>query len=343
MTQPFSPDARPLISLVIPVFNEEPNIAPLHTEIARVADSLQNDYRFEFLFTDNCSTDRTFEILAERAETDHRIRVLRFSKNFGFQRSILTGYLNARGDAAIQLDADLQDPPTLVPQMLEKWREGYDVVYGIRRKRKEHPALNAARKVFYGLIDSISESGAPRGAGDFRLVSRRVLEALRSIKGSIPYIRGTISEIGFKQTGLVYDREARRAGASKFNIAKLIAFALDAIIHQSTMPLRISGYAAALIGALSLVGIAIYAALYITSGSTWPTGFATLALLILVSMLMNAAFFAVMGAYIAQIYQTNKGLPVSIVESVVDHSGPSAETRDDTPTNAAVARRPNKD
>lgn len=312
-------EVRPLISLVIPVFNEELNIKPLHEEISRVATSLEDEYRFEFLFTDNCSTDRTFELLVERAEQDNRIRVLRFSKNFGFQRSILTGYLNARGEAAIQLDADLQDPPALIPEMLAKWRAGHDVVYGIRRKRKENRLLTAARNIFYGLVDSISESGAPRGAGDFRLVSRRVLNVLGAIKGSIPYIRGTISEIGFKQTGIVYDRDARRAGSSKFKLGKLIAFALDAIVHQSTLPLRISGYVAAAIGMFSLLGILGYVILYLTNGAAWPTGFATLALLILVSMLMNAAFFAVLGAYVGQIYQSNKGLPVSVIDSVVDY------------------------
>lgn len=318
-------DQLPLISLVIPVFNEEPNIEPLHTEISRVADSLSNEYRFEFLFTDNCSTDRTFEILAARSHVDHRIRVLRFSRNFGFQRSILTGYVNARGEAAIQLDADLQDPPSLIPQMLDKWRKGYDVVYGVRRKRKESAALSFARNIFYSVVDSISEHGAPRGAGDFRLVSRRVLDVLTKIRGSVPYIRGTISEIGFKQTGIIYDRDARRSGVSKFNFVKLLSFALDAIINQSTLPLRLSGYAAVIIGILSLLGIALYVGLYALSGTSWPTGFATLTLLILISMFMNALFFAVIGAYVGQLYTRAKGLPVSIIDQTIDH-GPVTRT-----------------
>src|SRR5690606_25708718 len=129
-----------LISIVVPVYNEEDNIPRLLTELNRVTAALR-DYDFEFVFTDNCSTDRTFELLAQYAQDDRRIRVYRFSRNFGFQRSILTGYLKCRGDAAIQLDADLQDPPQLIGSMLEKWREGYDVVYGIRRKRKEGAVL----------------------------------------------------------------------------------------------------------------------------------------------------------------------------------------------------------
>lgn len=320
MTINAQPKHLPLISLVIPVFNEEPNIETLHTEISRVADSLVDEYRFEFLFTDNCSTDRTFELLLERSEADHRIRVLRFSRNFGFQRSILTGYTNARGEAAIQLDADLQDPPSLIPQMLEKWHQGYDVVYGVRRKRKENPALSVARNLFYRLVDSISEHGAPRGAGDFRLVSRRVLDVLTKIEGSVPYIRGTISEIGFKQVGIVYDRDPRRAGASKFSLGKLVSFAMDAIINQSTLPLKISGYVAALIGTLSMLAIVVYGALYTINGSNWPTGFATLALLVLVSMFINSLFFAVIGAYIGQMYLQAKGLPISIIDQTIDHN-----------------------
>jgi len=320
---------RPLISLVIPVFNEEPNIDRLYAEINRVADSLRDVYRFEFLFTDNRSVDRTFEKLAELSQDDRRIRVIRFSRNFGFQRSILTGYLNARGDAAIQLDADLQDPPALIPDMLEKWRAGYDVVYGVRRRRKENPILSWMRDVFYAMIDTISETGSPRGAGDFRLISRRVLDVLHSFKGSTPYIRGTISEIGFAQIGIPYDRDERRAGQSKFKLKKLISFAADAIVHQSTLPLRLSAYIAGMIAVLSLCGILAYAALYIARGETWPTGFATLALLILLSTFMNACFFAILGAYIGQIHQSGKGLPISIPDQVIDHPSDESEpTRD---------------
>lgn len=324
MTHPRIDSGLPLISLVIPVFNEELNIGPLYAETTKVIDSLEDRYRFEFVFTDNCSSDRTFEVLSELADSDERIRVIRFSRNFGFQRSILTGYLSARGEAAIQLDADLQDPPSLIPQMLEKWREGYEVVYGIRRKRKEHPVLSASRKLFYGIISSISENGAPQGAGDFRLISRRVLNVLAEIKGSVPYIRGTISDIGFKQTGIIYDRDQRQAGTSKFSFSKLVGFALDAIVHQSTLPLRLSAYTAVLVGSLSLIAIVVYLVLYVMNGSTWPTGFVTLTILILLSLFMNAFFFAVIGAYIGQLHLNAKGLPISVVDRVIDHGAHQA-------------------
>lgn len=151
---------RKLITLSVPVYNEEKNIDRLCKELAALA-SCEPDYDFEFLFTDNASDDKTFEMLADRANSDPRIRVLRFSRNFGFQKSILTNYLNARGAAAVQLDADLQDPPMLVREFLRSWEEGYKVVYGIRRHRKENFLVNAGRKLFYSLISSMSTFHVP--------------------------------------------------------------------------------------------------------------------------------------------------------------------------------------
>ena len=162
----------------------------------------QREIDFEFVFTDNASTDATFQKLAEVALTEPRVRVFRFSRNFGFQRSILFNLLEARGRAAIQIDADLQDPPELCSEFLKKWEEGYEVVYGIRRQRPEGLLLKLARKMHYRLLRALSEIEVPVDAGDFRLVDRKVIENLRNLKDRDPYLRGIIASIGFSQIGI---------------------------------------------------------------------------------------------------------------------------------------------
>jgi dolichol-phosphate mannosyltransferase len=230
---------RPLVSLVVPVFNEEDNVMPFYADVRRVIDPLASRFDFEFVFTDNHSTDRTPEMLRELARTDPRIRAYRLSRNFGYQRSILTAYLKCSGDAAIQLDCDLQDPTDLIVQFLDRWQEGYDVVYGTRVSRLESWKWSLARKVFYWLVDFLSEDPIPLDAGDFRLVSRRVIEELRRIDDTRPYLRGTIATLGFSQLGIDYNRGARVRGASKFSIYDNVMLALDGIINQSVVPLRV--------------------------------------------------------------------------------------------------------
>lgn len=308
-----------LISIIVPVYNEETNIPSLLERLSALHKTLEKQYDMEFVFTDNCSTDRTFELLAEHGLKDKRIRVFRFSRNFGFQRSILTGFLRARGDVAIQLDADLQDPPELIPDFLEQWENGYDVVYGIRKKRQEGRLITFTRKVYYKLLNAISDYPVAADAGDFRLISRRVIEVLRSMQSEIPYIRGTISEIGFPQVGIPYDRDARTSGESKFRLFKLIGFALDGFIHQSSLPLRLSAYfgmGTAGVGAIFLIR---YIYKFFTSGPDWPAGFATLTFLMVFTIISNAIFFAIIGEYLGRIYKRGKGLPITIIDQTIDH------------------------
>ena len=194
--------SKKLVSVVVPVFNEEENVARLHAAVTETMAPLGERYDWEFVFTDNHSSDRTFELLEGLAKQDPRVRAFRFSRNFGFQRSIWTGYALARGDAAVQLDCDLQDPPGLIPEFLRLWEQGYKVVYGIRRSRPEGWWINLYRKVFYRLIDFLSEDDLPKDAGDFRLVDRRVLDELRLIHDQQPYLRGSIAALGFRQIGV---------------------------------------------------------------------------------------------------------------------------------------------
>ena len=305
---------KPLISLVVPVYNEELNIRPFHEAVLEAVAPLDQEFAFEFVFTDNHSEDGTFAELSALAQRDTRVRVFRFSRNFGYQRSILTGYTRARGDAAIQLDVDLQDPPSLIERFLREWQAGADVVYGVRTMRQEGFIVTLQRRAFYRLIDLLSEHPLPRDAGDFRLVSRRVIDLLISFEDSQPYLRGTIATLGFKQVGIPYERAARVRGTSKFPFARLLSLAIDGILNHSTLPLRAAtfvGLGMALAAFLLAFG---YAAAKLVFHTDWPAGFTTLVALILLGAGLNAMLLGVVGEYLARIYRQMRKEPLTIVE-----------------------------
>lgn len=309
---------RPLVSIIVPVYNEEENVRPFYDAVAAVAASLDGDYRFEFIFTDNHSEDRTFEILGEIADRDPRVCVYRFSRNFGFQNSIFTGYMMARGDAAIQIDCDLQDPPALIADFLRQWRHGYQVVYGVRRSRSESPLASKARNAFYRLIDKISERHLPHDAGDFRLIDRRVIDELAKHHDRSPYLRGIVADIGFRQIGIAYDRASRQRGRSKFNLISLVNLGIDGIVSHSMLPLRISLYSGLIIAALC-VAVSIGFTIYRFFGDyTWPAGFVFLSVGIMMSLAINMIIFGVFGEYIGRIHKQVVQKPMTIVDRIID-------------------------
>jgi polyisoprenyl-phosphate glycosyltransferase len=308
----------PLISIVVPVYNEEPNIQPFYDAIVSFSERLSSRFRFEFVFTDNHSKDRTFELLYVLAQSDSRVRVYRFSRNFGYQRSIMTGYAQARGEAAVQLDCDLQDPPELIETFLDRWQAGAEVVYGVRVKRQEGMGISMARSVFYRLVDKLSEDQIPVDAGDFRLVSRRVIEVLRTFDDAQPYLRGTIAGLGFEQVGIEYSRAARIHGESKFPFSKLVSLAIDGILNHSTVPLRISTYFGLGASVLTLIGLLGYLIAKLAFRSEWPAGFATLAALILASISINAMLLGIIGEYLGRMYRQMRHRPLTILETVID-------------------------
>jgi glycosyltransferase involved in cell wall biosynthesis len=320
---------KPLISLVVPVYNEEDNLALLYNAVSAVIDPLADQYDFEFVFTDNHSTDTTPQLLRELAHTDKRVRAFRFSRNFGYQRSILTAYLMSRGAAAIQLDCDLQDPPEMIPIFLEKWRQGSDVVYGVRKSRLEATRWTVARKIFYWLVDFLSEDPIPRDAGDFRLISRRVIDLLKSFEDAQPYLRGTIATLGFTQVGIPYSRNARVRGESKFPFSKLVSLAIDGILNHSVVPLRLATYFGLAVSAITLLSIIGYAIAKLFLGSQWPAGFATIAALILASISINAMLLGIIGEYLGRMYHQLKKQPLTIIEDVAGI--PSEVSRPATP------------
>jgi len=320
-------DRRKLITICVPVLNEAANIGTLYAAFVELRQQLADRYRFEFLFTDNHSSDGTFDLLSELAQRDSSVRVLRFSRNFGFQRSVLTGYLNARGDAVIQLDCDLQDPPSLIPRLLELWEAGNQVVYGVRSKRQEGRFITFTRQCFYRLIHRLSEHALPLDAGDFRLVDRRVIDELAKIDDATPYVRGTIAAMGFNQVGVPYERAARQGGESKFRCRDLVNLALDGMFNHSFVPLRLATYVSFAIALATFVLILAYTIGRMFFAQSWPAGFATLVVMILMSISLNALFFGILGEYIARIYRQVKKTPLTIVEKELN----PAEKRQEPP------------
>jgi glycosyltransferase involved in cell wall biosynthesis len=320
------PAGQKLITVSIPVYNEGQNIDPLLTRLRAVAAS-KPEYRFEFLFTDNASSDDTFERLAEEARRDDRMRVLRFTRNFGFQASILVNYLNSRGAAAIQIDADLQDPPELIPEFLAAWENGYRVVYGIRRTRPENPLVAGARKLYYRLLHRLSDAQVPIDAGDFRLIDRTIIEHLRAVKDNSPYLRGIIAQLGYPQIGIPYDRAGRKAGNSKFGLASLLRLAIDGICSQSSKPLEFITLFGFLLSLLSVAAAIFYFVWFLLVTRVPSPGFTTLVILVLLSTGMNAAFVGLLGEYIGRIFRNTREIPGPIIQQRIDSAGITANPR----------------
>ena len=253
------------------------------------------------------------------------MRVIRFSRTGGYQRSVLVAYQSARGDCAVQVDCDLQDPPELIPDMLALWRRGNKVVHGVRRSLPDKAPVRAARRLFYRLLRALSDDDLPANAGEFRLVDRCILDELRKVEDTSPYVRGLISAMGFAQTGLIYDRVARTAGTSKFPLGKMIGMAVDGLLNHSLVPLRIASLTALVAGSLTFVLILVYLAAHFAFGQTWPAGFTTSTLLQLMSIMLNAMFFGILGEYVGRIFMQVKRRPLPIIETTVN-SEPLAVT-----------------
>ena len=326
---------RRLISIVIPVFNEEANIERAYEAVVAVFDGINDRYDFEIVFTDNHSTDRSPEMLAALCARDHRVRRARFSRNFGFNRSVLTGYRLARGDAAVQIDCDLQDSPDLIPEFLDLWTKGHDVVVGVRRQREEGRLLQGARRVFYRVLNWISEDNLVVDGGDFRLIDRSILEQLRTIHDAMPYVRGLTSVLAKNQIGVQYDRQSRKYGQSKFPLRRLTGLAMEGIFAHSTVPLRIASY----IGIIVAVATGLLSGIYILGrlmfDADWPTGFATTTVLLLFSISLNAIFLGIIGEYLSRIYNQVRRRPTTVIANAVNFDGKSNADEAEQPQAAA--------
>jgi len=304
---------KPLITISIPVLNEEENLSPLYSRLTALANKMKGKCDFEFLFSDNHSSDNTWPSIEVLAAKDPRVKAIRFSKDFGFQRSILANYMHASGDAIMQIDADLQDPPEMLEAFFQYWIDGYDVVYGIRASRPEGRAVTNFRKFGYWAINKLSEDPIPRNAGDFRLVDRKVVDALLKMKTKDPYIRGMIANLGFNQIGVSYDRMPRTAGNSKFNYSRLAKLGLTAIYNHSTIPLKLGTYLGATILLTTTIGSGYYVFLRL-SHPDLPQGMASLHIVVLFGIGLVSFLLGIIGEYVLRIYIILRSDPVAVVE-----------------------------
>lgn len=314
------------VSVLIPAYNEEANVDRAYQAIVAVFRTLP-DYEYEIIVTDNHSTDRTFPILKELAANDPRLRVIRFARNYGYQRSLLVAYKAATGACSVQIDCDLQDPPELIPRMLELWRQGHQIVYGIRRSLADGWFVGWLRRSFYSVIRMMSEDDLPLNAGEFRLVDARILAELRNVEDTSPYLRGLISSMGFSQVGFEYDRGARIAGESKFPLRAMLALAVDGVLNHSLVPLRIASLVSLAVGTITFFTIFVYLLGKLFFGQEWPAGFATTTMLLLMSIMLNAMFLGIIGEYLGRIFMQSKRRPIPIIEATLNSAPPAAETR----------------
>jgi glycosyltransferase involved in cell wall biosynthesis len=313
--------SRPLISIIIPVFNEAPNVHVAYERIKKVIDNLQDKYTFEVLFCDNMSEDKTFELVTQLARIDPRVRGIRYAQNFGFNRSVLTGLCLARGQAAIQIDCDMQDPPEMFPQMLDAWSAGHDMVAGVRHSREDGHSYIWARSMYYRILRQISDDNVILDSGDFRLVDQSIVESLRMVNDVAPYVRGLTSIFARNPAYLPYDRSRRTAGKSKFPFRRLIGLAIEGMLAHSIAPLRLASYAGLLIATLmGLLGLG-YIVTSILYGAKWPAGFTTITVLLLTAMSLNALFLGVIGEYVGRIYHQTRVRPITVIRDAVNMGG----------------------
>ena len=310
---------KQLISICVPVLNEAANIAPLLDRLAQVLPTLQDrfDVDMELVVTDNCSTDGTFDIIQseieQRADLPFAVRAFRFARNIGFQKSILAGYTKARGAAVVQIDADLQDPPELIGDFIEKWRDGYQVVFGVRTHREEGKAITWLRKGFYRLLDMVSDDPLPHDSGDFRLIDRSLVDVVIALRDHDPYLRGGIASLGMKQIGVPYRRTARQRGESKFRLYDLIRLGWDAVTNHSVVPLRLSTwFAVACFCALALLSVYFLLIGLFGSGDL-PLGYVSTMLVLLGGFGFVSLLLGLQGQYVARIYSQLKERPLAIV------------------------------
>lgn len=304
------------VSIVIPFFQEGDNIRKIMAEVDQVILRLQDRYNFEVLLVDNHSKDNSFQIACELAQSRSYMKVVRLSRNYGYQNSIFTGYCLATGNAVIQLDSDGEDDPRLIETFLEKWEAGAKVVYGIRLIRQESAILSLQRKFFYRILNRLSDVPVPVDSGDFRLIDRVVVNELKSLPERLLYLRGLIASLGFEQIGIPYERRARYGGESKFSWLGYLQLAVDGITSFSTRPLRLATFLGILISFASFLGFCFYLGLFLFVGVP-VAGFTTLVLTQLFLAGVQLLSIGIVGAYIGRIFIEVKQRPRSVVETVV--------------------------
>lgn len=307
-------EQRKLISIVAPVYNEESVLPELYRRVRDVMD--QQDFDWELVLVDDGSRDASAAVIADLHKQDERVRGVSFSRNFGFQIAATAGLDYALGDAVILTDADLQDPPEVYPAMIARWLEGYDVVYGVRASREGETWFKLyTAKVFYRLIYRITDINIPLDTGDFRLMDRRVVDAIRHMPERNRFLRGMVPWVGYRQIGVEYDRAARYAGEAKFtSVKKMLPFAIDAITSFSYFPLQLATIFGFVIAGISAIAIIIVIAIRLFGPDHPLVGQATTLVAVLFLGGVQLISLGIIGEYLGRIYDEVKGRPLYLVQ-----------------------------
>ncbi|WP_438445934.1 glycosyltransferase family 2 protein [Gorillibacterium sp. sgz5001074] len=301
-------------SIVVPMYNEEAVIEETYKRLREVMDRSEEPY--ELVFVNDGSRDRTVEIVERLCAEDGHVRLLNFSRNFGHQIAITAGMDYAQGQAIVVIDADLQDPPEVILLMIDKWKAGYDVVYGKRSKRKGETVFKKLTALmFYRLLRSMTNVDIPVDTGDFRLIDRKVADVLRGLKEKNRFVRGLVSWVGFRQTSVEYVREERWAGETKYPLKKMLRFAMDGITSFSHKPLRIATYLGFGLSGLSFVYLLVVLLQALFTNTTQP-GWASIVAINLFFNGIMLILLGIIGEYVGRIYDESKDRPLYIMREV---------------------------
>lgn len=326
-----------LISVVVPCYNEEQVIAETNRQlVATLAAPAGLD--FEIVYVDDGSSDATADLLRTIQNADNRARVVRLSRNFGHQLAVSAGLAHARGNAVVIIDADLQDPPEVIPEMIARWRDGYDVVYGMRTDRAGETAFKLwTAKLFYRFINRLSKVQLPLDVGDFRLLDRRVVDVLLSMPERDRFLRGMVSWVGFRQVAVMYARAERRAGESKYPLFKMLQFAADGVISFSLTPLRLALWVGFLSIGLAFAGI-LYALIIRLYTNDWVRGWTSIFTAVLFIGGAQLVTLGIIGEYIGRIYAEVKRRPLYVVEERLGFGDIATELREVQPGQREIPR-----
>src|SRR5271155_489478 len=320
-----SESRRLLLSVVVPCHNEEEVLRETNRRLFSALDKIP--MQLEIIYVDDGSTDSTVEVLRDLQTGDPRIRVIRFSRNFGHQMAITAGIEHASGDAVVIIDADLQDPPEVILDFLDKWMDGYDVVYGLRTEREGESVFKLwTAKYFYRFIGKLSDTEIPLDAGDFRLMDRSVVDALLAMPERDRFVRGMVSWLGFSQTAIPYRREARAAGVTKFSLFKMMRFATDGVVSFSTLPLRLASWVGFAASGIAILGILITVIERLLGVEGLVKGWASLLVAILFLGGVQLICMGIIGEYVGRIYGEAKRRPLYVVRERMGFQARSAAT-----------------
>jgi polyisoprenyl-phosphate glycosyltransferase len=310
---------RPVLSLVVPLYNEEGNVAPLLERIGALTERLSGAFDSEVVLVNDGSSDGTLAAIRDEMRRRPHIVLVNLSRNFGHQLAATAGMDIARGDAVVLMDGDLQDPPELVDAFVRKWREGYDVVYAVRRSRPgESPFKVVTARAFYRIIKRLTKVEIPLDTGDFRLMSRRVVEALRRSPERHRFLRGMVSWVGFNQVAVEYDRDVRNAGSTKYPLPKMIRFAMDGITSFSDIPLRFASYFGFAVSAIAFVYALIVVAfkLFSLKPPAYTPGWASTIVAVLFLGGVQLMSLGILGEYLGRVYDEVKGRPLYLISDI---------------------------